>query len=48
MVYTSGDWKAGFYFGQKLRIAIQRGNTAGLLGTIPHNSDEDYVFDAVI
>ena len=44
---TSGDPRAGFYFGQKVSIAIQRGNAASLLGTLPVGSDEEEFFDAI-
>lgn len=29
------DRKAGLHFGQKVSIAIQRGNAASILGTLP-------------
>uniref|UniRef100_A0A2H1VT06 SFRICE_019370 n=1 Tax=Spodoptera frugiperda TaxID=7108 RepID=A0A2H1VT06_SPOFR len=38
--------KAGYFFGQKISIAIQRGNAASLLGTFPNDSDADEYFDA--
>lgn len=47
LVDTSRDPKAGFYLGQRLSIAIQRGNAASLLGTLPVDGDEDEFFDAV-
>ena len=30
-----GDQRAGSYFGKRIRMAIQRGNIASLLGTFP-------------
>ncbi|PZC80745.1 hypothetical protein B5X24_HaOG213969 [Helicoverpa armigera] len=47
LVDTSRDPKAGFYFAQRLSIAIQRGNAASLLGTLPSDSDEEQFFDAL-
>ena len=36
---TTSDQKAGSYFAQRISIAIQRGNAASLLGTLPSGSD---------
>ena len=47
LVDTSRDPRAGFYFAQRLSIAIQRGNAASLLGTLPGDSDEEQFFDAM-
>lgn len=44
LVLASGDPRAGTYFSQKLSIAIQRGNSASVLGTLPHGGDLDGVF----
>uniref|UniRef100_A0A2H1WWI8 SFRICE_031586 n=1 Tax=Spodoptera frugiperda TaxID=7108 RepID=A0A2H1WWI8_SPOFR len=38
---STRDQKAGYFFGQKISIAIQRGNAASLLGTFPSDSDAD-------
>lgn len=46
VVDTSGDRKSDYYLDQRLSSAIQRGNAASLIGTIPRDSDEDYFFDA--
>ena len=37
----------GFYLGQRLSVAIQRGNAASLLGTLPADSVGEEFFDAV-
>lgn len=38
------DQKAGTYLGQRISLAIQRGNVASFLGTLPTDSDLDVVF----
>ncbi|RVE44793.1 hypothetical protein evm_010545 [Chilo suppressalis] len=38
---VTGDQKAGSYLAQRISLAIQRGNAASLLGTIPDGGDED-------
>ncbi|CAH2242723.1 jg11452 [Pararge aegeria aegeria] len=35
LVLTSGDPRAGAYLVQRLSLAIQRGNSASILGTMP-------------
>ncbi|XP_061717746.1 uncharacterized protein LOC133525501 [Cydia pomonella] len=35
LVWVSGDLRAGEYFAQRLSLAIQRGNAASVLGTMP-------------
>ena len=35
LIDTSGDPRAGSYLGQRISLAIQRGNAASLLGTLP-------------
>ncbi|PZC71223.1 hypothetical protein B5X24_HaOG213914, partial [Helicoverpa armigera] len=40
------DQRAGLFFGQRISIAIQRGNAASLLGTFPEDSDAEEYFDA--
>ena len=47
LVDTSIDPRAGFYLGQRLSVAIQRGNAASLLGTLPVDSVEEEFFDAI-
>ena len=47
LVDTSRDPKAGFYLGQRISIAIQRGNAASLLGTFPVDGDAEEYFDAL-
>ncbi|XP_047995546.1 uncharacterized protein LOC125233536 [Leguminivora glycinivorella] len=36
---TSGDPRAGSFLGQRIGIAIQRGNVASLMGTLPQGTD---------
>ncbi|KAI5638219.1 hypothetical protein NE865_09165 [Phthorimaea operculella] len=35
LIEATGDPKAGSYLGQRISLAIQRGNAASLLGTLP-------------
>ncbi|PZC75609.1 hypothetical protein B5X24_HaOG205925 [Helicoverpa armigera] len=42
---STRDQRAGLYFGRRICIAIQRGNAASLLGTIPADSDVDEFFE---
>jgi hypothetical protein len=44
LVEASHDQKAGFYLAQRISIAIQRGNAASLLGTLPPGSDLGQIF----
>ena len=46
LVDTSRDQRAGSFFGQRINIAIQRGNAASLLGTFPDDSDVVEYFGA--
>ena len=46
LVDASRDQRAGLFFGQRISIAIQRGNAASLLGTFPEDSDAEEYFDA--
>ena len=46
LVDSSRDQRAGLFLGQRISIAIQRGNAASLLGTFPADSDADEFFDA--
>ena len=39
LVQVSGDRNAGSYLGQRLSLAIQRGNAASILGTVDHGVD---------
>lgn len=43
LVHASGDPRAGAYLAQRLSIAIQRGNGASVLGTMPHHEGLDGV-----
>jgi len=47
LVDSSRDQRAGLFFGQRISIAIQRGNAASLLGTFPIDSEADEFFDAL-
>ncbi|XP_063360529.1 uncharacterized protein LOC134661400 [Cydia amplana] len=44
LVDASGDQRAGQYFAQRISIAIQRGNAASLLGTLPAGGELEGVF----
>ncbi|KPJ15720.1 hypothetical protein RR48_05684 [Papilio machaon] len=45
LIDVSGDPWAGAHFGQRLSLAIQRGNAASLLGTLPcEHSDLGSIF----
>lgn len=44
LIDTSGDQRAGLYFAQRVSIAIQRGNAASLLGTLPSDGDLGQIF----
>lgn len=44
LIEASGDQRAGHYFAQRISIAIQRGNTASLLGTLPIDGDLGQIF----
>lgn len=44
LVDASGDQRAGSFLGQRISIAIQRGNAASLLGTLPIDSDLREIF----
>ena len=48
LVDSSRDQRAGLFLGQRIGIAIQRGNAASLLGTFKNQSfDADEFFDAL-
>lgn len=36
---STGDHRAGSFLGQRIGIAIQRGNAASLMGTLPNSND---------
>ncbi|XP_072940630.1 uncharacterized protein [Epargyreus clarus] len=44
LIETSGDPRAGAYLGQQISLAIQRGNAASVLGTLPRGSDLAHLF----
>ena len=44
LIEASGDQRAGHYFAQRISIAIQRGNAASLLGTLPSDGDLNQIF----
>ncbi|XP_047985709.1 uncharacterized protein LOC125225875 [Leguminivora glycinivorella] len=44
LIDASGDQKAGAYLAQRIGIAVQRGNAASLLGTLPAGSDLGSIF----
>lgn len=44
LVDATGDQKAGAYLAQRISIAVQRGNAAGLLGTLPPSSELESIF----
>jgi hypothetical protein len=44
LIEASGDQRAGHYFAQRISIAIQRGNTASLLGSLPVDGDLCHFF----
>ncbi|XP_047984415.1 uncharacterized protein LOC125227491 [Leguminivora glycinivorella] len=44
LVDATGDKKAGTYLAQRIGIAVQRGNAASLLGTLPQGTDLEPIF----
>lgn len=44
LVEASRDRRAGTYLAQRISIAIQRGNAASLLGTLPRDTDLGQIF----
>ncbi|CAG9122416.1 unnamed protein product [Plutella xylostella] len=40
LIDASGDQRAGTYLGQRISLAIQRGNAASLLGTLPNDGGD--------
>ncbi|XP_075975622.1 uncharacterized protein LOC142976226 [Anticarsia gemmatalis] len=47
IISTTRDQRAGLYLGQRISIAIQRGNAASLLGTLPGDGDAEIFYDAL-
>jgi hypothetical protein len=45
LVDASRDQRAGSLFAQRISIAIQRGNAASLLGTLPMSIGEEAFYD---
>lgn len=43
LIESTGDQNAGFYFGQRISIAIQRGNAASILGTLPNGDGLNFL-----
>lgn len=41
LIAAAGDRRAGCFFAQRISIAIQRGNAASVLATMPHGQDSD-------
>lgn len=44
LIHTSGDPRAGAYLSQRIALAIQRGNAASVMGTMPQGDLLDGVF----
>lgn len=44
LIRSTGDPRAGSFLGQRIGIAIQRGNAASLMGTLPSGSDLGDIF----
>ncbi|XP_063381909.1 uncharacterized protein LOC134668358 [Cydia fagiglandana] len=44
LIDATGDRKAGAYLAQRIGVAVQRGNAASLLGTLPEGTDLGPVF----
>lgn len=44
LLESSRDQKAGLYLGQRISLAIQRGNVTSILGTFPMDSDLGQIF----
>jgi len=47
LIDASHDQRAGFYFAQRISIAIQLGNAASLLGTLPVVHDAERYYDNI-
>ncbi|CAH2265082.1 jg9256 [Pararge aegeria aegeria] len=47
VIESTGDPRAGSYLGQRIRLAIQRGNAASILGTVPRCGGFEDVLDFI-
>ncbi|CAH2217619.1 jg135 [Pararge aegeria aegeria] len=47
VIESTGDPRAGSYLGQRLSLAIQRGNAASILGTVPRCGGFEDVLDFI-
>ncbi|CAH2244462.1 jg15941 [Pararge aegeria aegeria] len=47
VIESTGDPKAGSYLGQRISLAIQRGNAASILGTVPRCGGFEDVLDFI-
>ncbi|CAH2251878.1 jg13807 [Pararge aegeria aegeria] len=47
VIESSGDPRAGSYLGQQISLAIQRGNAASILGTVPRCGGFEDVLDFI-
>ncbi|CAH2260602.1 jg18278 [Pararge aegeria aegeria] len=47
VIESTGDPRAGSYLGQRISLAIQRGNTASILGTVPRCGGFEVVLDFI-
>ncbi|CAH2244058.1 jg18121 [Pararge aegeria aegeria] len=47
VIESTGDPRAGSYFAQRISLAIQRGNAASILGTVPRCGGFEDVLDFI-
>ncbi|CAH2244559.1 jg11679 [Pararge aegeria aegeria] len=47
VIESTGDPRAGSYLGQRISLAIQRGNAASILGTVPRCGGFEDVSDFI-
>ncbi|CAH2232164.1 jg12329 [Pararge aegeria aegeria] len=47
VIESTGDPRAGSYLGQRISLAIQRGNAARILGTVPRCGGFEDVLDFI-
>ncbi|CAH2243580.1 jg12890 [Pararge aegeria aegeria] len=47
VIESTGDPRAGSYLGQRISLAIQRGNAASILGTVPRCGGFEDVLDII-
>ncbi|CAH2240239.1 jg1796 [Pararge aegeria aegeria] len=47
VIESTGDPRAGRYLGQRISLAIQRGNAASILGTVRRCGDYEDVLDFI-